>query len=132
REQSSQLEKRLARARRARFTELRTRLTRSMTRLQAFHPARDLAAKRERLAQLNRRLARVTPAYLSARQRRLDELNRAFRAISPERTLERGYAIVTRRDTGDIVKDAKQVAPGEKVQARLAQGTLVAVVETSE
>ena len=49
-------------------------------------------------------------------------------ALSPGATLERGYAVV-QGASGDIVRDATSVTPGDVVGVRLARGRLVARVE---
>ena len=60
---------------------------------------------------------------------RVRELARALHAVSPDRTLERGYAIVYR--DGGIVRDAGAVEAGESITARLARGRLEATVTKS-
>ena len=50
--------------------------------------------------------------------------------MSPDRTLDRGYAILYRG--GGIVRDAREVAPGDAVTARLARGRLEATVTSAE
>jgi exodeoxyribonuclease VII large subunit len=49
-------------------------------------------------------------------------------ALSPQATLDRGYAVVQRMD-GGIVRDAATVADGEPLTARVAAGTLHVVTE---
>ena len=49
-------------------------------------------------------------------------------ALGPYATLERGYAIV-RDERGGLLRDASTVAPGERVDVRLARGGLDARVE---
>ena len=106
-----------------------------------------------RLAELDARLGRVGPAsaisnyqshcralrvtLVTQLQRRLTDrltalagLDRALHTVSPQRTLERGYAVVTRADESrEILRDAHAAAPGTRVQARLAQGALICAVE---
>ena len=45
--------------------------------------------------------------------------------VSPLNTLERGYAIV-RKDNGEVVRRADDVASGEPVDVRLADGSFTA------
>ena len=52
-----------------------------------------------------------------------------LRALSPRATLERGYAIV--RQEGGIVRSARGIAPGSRVDVELAEGALGARVEES-
>jgi exodeoxyribonuclease VII large subunit len=62
---------------------------------------------------------------------RLQQLMQSLHTLSPLATLERGYAIVQRPDTGAVVTDAGKVRPGERVRARLARGQLDCLVEKS-
>jgi exodeoxyribonuclease VII large subunit len=50
-------------------------------------------------------------------------------ALSPLRILDRGYSIVETLSTRRVVRDARQVAVGEEVLARLARGKLRCLVE---
>jgi len=43
-------------------------------------------------------------------------------AVSPLSTLARGYAIVTTVATGQVVRDAAVLGPGDSVTARFARG----------
>ena len=51
--------------------------------------------------------------------------------MSPLATLDRGYAMVTDPASGRVVSDASQVSVGDKISARLANGTLDATVTKS-
>jgi exodeoxyribonuclease VII large subunit len=53
---------------------------------------------------------------------------RHLTALSPARTLERGYAVVTGLD-GRVVRSARHVAVGQTVHVRLAVGRLDVRVE---
>ena len=48
-------------------------------------------------------------------------------ALSPLAVLDRGYAMAQKQ--GTIVRDAAQVAPGERVKIRLAKGAFEATVD---
>jgi exodeoxyribonuclease VII large subunit len=73
------------------------------------------------------RLARG-PALLVERKRaRLDALAGRLRALSPHATLARGYAIVRAGD--GIVRAARDVSPGARIEVELAEGALGARVE---
>ncbi|BBH64738.1 exodeoxyribonuclease 7 large subunit [Actinoplanes sp. OR16] len=50
-----------------------------------------------------------------------------LRALSPAATLQRGYAIVQRAD-GDVVRAAGEVAAGDRLRIRLAEGEIRAAV----
>ena len=89
--------------------------------------ARELRSKLENLEGRGRSAMAERHARESAHIR---ELARALHAVSPNRTLERGYAIIYRE--GGIVRDAGDVAVGESITARLARGRLDATVTSAE
>ena len=103
--------------RRHRLAAVSHRLERARPDAGGFRPLLERLSERARAAAAERR------ARESARVR---ELARALHAVSPERTLERGYAIVYRE--GRVVRDAGEVGAGEAVTARLARGRLTATV----
>jgi exodeoxyribonuclease VII large subunit len=82
---------------------------------------------RELLGRLSERL-RAAPALLLERRRAAVELaGGRLRALSPQATVERGYAIV--RAGGAVVRDAASVSAGERIDVELAAGALGARVE---
>ena len=110
-----------------------------------------LTARQQRLAAEGRALARLAPDVAAARQRTADLLDRghrallaraerqrgtlsgladALRTLSPAATLERGYAIARLPD-GSLVRDPAQAQPGDAVVVSVARGTLETRVERS-
>jgi exodeoxyribonuclease VII large subunit len=86
-----------------------------------------LERARNSLARDRERLDRA-PALLVERKRAgLEALAGRFQALSPQKTLARGYAIV-RTDNG-IVRSSAGVEPGERVDVELADGGFGARVE---
>ena len=82
-------------------------------------PAAEVTALRDRA---RRRTAEV----LDAAGRDLDHTRARVVALSPQATLDRGYAVVQTPD-GAVLRDPKQVSPGELLRLRLAAGELDAV-----
>ena len=66
---------------------------------------------------------------LEETKQRLKLADRALVSLSPLATLQRGYAIVQRRDDGGLVTDSATVAAGTAIDVRLARGTLTATVD---
>ena len=64
---------------------------------------------------------------ISAAQRRFELAGRTLHAVSPLATLDRGYAIVA-DSAGKVVQDVSSLAPGDRVEARLARGRFSATV----
>jgi exodeoxyribonuclease VII large subunit len=62
---------------------------------------------------------------LALEGRTLEHLLQQVRSLSPQKTLDRGYAVV-RTATGQVVANAASVPSGTKLQIRVAKGTLEA------
>jgi exodeoxyribonuclease VII large subunit len=88
---------------------------------------RTLERERQRLELLHERLRRAPRLDLERRRGRLESVGGRLAALSPQATLERGYAIV--RSGDEIVRAAAAVAPGDEVAVELARGSLDARVE---
>jgi exodeoxyribonuclease VII large subunit len=87
----------------------------------------DADELRERLTQTRRRLHRAPLQLLERKRSRLDAAHGRLRALSPQATLERGYAIV--RERGRIVRSGQDVRAGLRVDVELAEGGFGATVE---
>jgi len=85
------------------------------------------ACRNRRVADVGRGLERAAPMLCERAVRRLELMRARLGANDPEAILQRGYAIVTAGNA--ILRDPAAVGPGERVQARLARGTLHALVE---
>jgi exodeoxyribonuclease VII large subunit len=82
--------------------------------------ATDVAALRDRAGRYLRHRLEVAEGDLRHTLARV-------RAVSPAATMHRGYAIVQRAD-GHVVRAASEVAAGDPVRVRLAEGELAATV----
>jgi exodeoxyribonuclease VII large subunit len=109
----------------------------------------DVAAELQLVAQARERMTRALAAWLDTESRRCQDLHdRARRAVtgrldreqdglvhlvarlrslSPQATLDRGYAVVQRED-GAVVRSPSDVAVGDGLLVRVAGGTLDADV----
>lgn len=88
---------------------------------------RRIESARLRLEALERRLHRAQRELLAHRQEHLYRAVAGLEARSPLGTLSRGYAILTRRPSGEIVRDPAQVAPGDRLSIRVVGGQLEAM-----
>ena len=125
------LEQRLVRALRARVVATESRLARLAAALVGVNPRGRIHALEQRRRWARERLERAIRARLERSAARLALARRALESLSPLATLERGYAIVSRRDGGAILTDAATVAAGTAIDVRLARGRLAAKVEGS-
>jgi exodeoxyribonuclease VII large subunit len=131
-QQADELARRLSAARVRRLEQARGRLYGLAARLAAASPGR--AVERMRLAHraLDERLARALIKGIESRRARLALAVEGLQALSPLATLSRGYALVRRLPDGRLLTDAAEAAPGDRVEARLARGRILARVEATE
>ncbi len=108
------------------------RLVLATQRLHASSPTARISARGAGLGLLEARLASSVHRTLDRRRRRLEVAAGKLDGLSPLAVLARGYC-VTRTVSGVIVRNARQVAPGEPVRVLLHAGTIECrVVETRE
>jgi exodeoxyribonuclease VII large subunit len=106
--------------------ELGERLDRARLGLQR-GTIRLLDRSREHATTLHERLRRAPLLLVERRRAALEQAAGRLRALSPQATLERGYAIV--RTDNEILTSAESLAVGARVDVRLAKGGFGARVE---
>jgi exodeoxyribonuclease VII large subunit len=127
------------------------RLQQLHAQLQRLHPAQQLARANTQYQQLQSRLLTASPRRsMSERQRQLSQLHdRLHRALnnrlqrdalalavqvknlhnlSPLQTLHRGFALAEKQ-SGELLRNSRQVTVGERVSVRLAEGQFSATVD---
>ena len=110
--------------------ERRWKLVEQARALKHLSPAAQLAQARQRVDDLlGRALAAVRHGLALRRERLGGPLGRLV-GVSPLGTLERGYAIVHQRATRTVVRSVAQVAPGDTLGVRVADGEFGAEVSS--
>jgi exodeoxyribonuclease VII large subunit len=84
-------------------------------------PVALVRARRQEVAALRTRATSRIEARLHRAADQTEHLRRQVLALSPQSTLERGYAVVQHRD-GRIVMDQDDVGVGELLRVRVARG----------
>jgi exodeoxyribonuclease VII large subunit len=105
------------------------RLDRAHERLRAA-PRTALAAHTQRLDLDLGRLRRAPSLAIERKRAALESNAGRLRVLSPQKTLERGYAIV--RTESQLVTSSRAVSAGERVDVRVADGSFGARVEDVE
>lgn len=95
----------------------------------------DTRTRRMAVSNSARRLNHQMATRIVTQQQRLSALSAQLDMLNPQRTLERGYAIVS-DEKGNIVRAPKELHPRQNVSVRLAAGTaqigIASVQETLE
>jgi exodeoxyribonuclease VII large subunit len=127
-----ELEQRMRLARSATRQSLRAHLAGLVARLDRQSPLSRLALSAAMLDHLKQRLCAAGRSIIQTQRHRFTELSRALHGVSPLATLDRGYAIVTRHATDEVIHNAGDLSPGDTINARLARGRLICTVEDIE
>jgi len=80
------------------------------------------------LNSLNHRLASSGRDHVQRRKNQLELVARGLHSVSPLATLDRGYAMVTDSQTGQVVTDAGKLSTGDSISARLSIGSVDATI----
>lgn len=83
----------------------------------------------QQLQQRRRQAQSAVLQQLTAKNEALHHGQRLLAALGPGQTLRRGFALLRRGD-GSWLRSIRDVVPGERLEAELADGTLVLSVET--
>ncbi len=78
-----------------------------------------------KIENLRQRPARAIDNFVALAQEELATLMAQVRTLSPQATLDRGYAVV-QTETGEIVRKAKTLKEGDRIAIRVAQGVVAA------
>ena len=112
----------------------RRRLHEQMQRLDDLQTAlarcarQGLRAEAVRGRDVGRRLREAVRHGLKNEKLRLTGAEARLRLLSPENVLARGYSITTDATTGKVIRAAKEVRAGQKLQTRLKSGEVRSVV----
>ena len=87
-------------------------------------PARRLPIQQRQLQQTADRLHRLPVQMIQTYRQRLQQYRRSLVAISPNKTLERGYAIVSQPETDATITSVMQTTADQALTVRLKDGKL--------
>jgi exodeoxyribonuclease VII large subunit len=96
-------------------------LLHAMRALRARSPARELLMRRERFADLQRRLIACPGRSIEAARNRFHHMAEILRVLGPDATLRRGYSI-TMNERGKIIRTTAAVRPKMKIRTRVSDG----------
>lgn len=134
REQQQRLDERSTRLERAMLVRLqhqRQQQNALQRRLQAASPATRLHYQHTALNRLRERLPGVMQRWLQGYRGRLEQQAHALHLASPLATLQRGYSI-TLDEQQRVIRSITQVAPGQTLEIRVADGRISGRVDSTE
>jgi exodeoxyribonuclease VII large subunit len=122
------LDLRLRSSLRGNLLQQQQRIENLATRLWRENPRHRLEVRCAHAAALRQRMVTAFSDSLNALEQRLALAARTLDAVSPLATLARGFAVVSRADNGQLLRDSAQVPPGTEIEARLSKGKLRATI----
>jgi len=117
------LELQLKRVLRNRLQQAAALLALQQRALIAVSPAQKLSQQRTQLTALSQRLAHSGRRHLDQGREQLASLSRNLNAVSPLAVLGRGFSI-SLTESSQVVRQTTDVAPGQTLVTRLADGTV--------
>jgi exodeoxyribonuclease VII large subunit len=91
-------------------------------------PMTIVTTRSDDLSALRARSLRSTESRVLLASEELANLRTQVRTLSPQATLDRGYAVVL-TGAGAVVRDAKNLHVGEKIAIRVARGVVAATTD---
>lgn len=122
------LEQALREALRARAERERQRWRSLQTKLQPLQIQGMVQLQREQLRNLKAKLLTALPRTLETKRAELHEQRQMLQTLSPQRVLERGYALCV-DDRGQLVTSVSGRKDHDQLEIRLADGRMQCVVE---
>lgn len=99
--------------------------------LQARSPTRELTLRRNRFADLHRRLIACPGRLLENAGHRFRHMEGILRVLGPDATLRRGYSITT-NEGGKIIRTVATILPRMKIRTRVSDGEFGSEVTVRE
>src|SRR5579862_360966 len=122
---------RLERTTRASLEQKRRRLEAVAAAVRHYDLRRLMGGIRGELDAQTAAMASAMRNQLLLKKLRLERMGRVLETLSPLAILDRGYALVF-DDSGHLIKDSAQVAPGDEIAVRVAKGEIRAKVNETK
>lgn len=126
--QLDDLRNRLDGVTRAGLQRIRQRLQHNRSLLAEHSPAPVIRLLQHRFDALGGRLERSLEVYRRTRRQQLDQLGKRLASLGPESVLHRGFVMVT-RPKGGLVSHSAELAQGDRVVTRFADGDVPMTVD---
>ncbi len=122
RQRLDELERRLIYSISRRLDNARHHLQLTARPLLGLRPLQQIKMAQEQLLQLKRYLRQHMHEQIKRRRHHMDSLSTALNLLNPDHVLERGYAIVSRAENGEVISHANELSQGECIDIRFSDG----------
>jgi exodeoxyribonuclease VII large subunit len=113
----------------SKLRELDSKLAGLMHRRVIEQPERMLDVSVQKLDEIDYRLTQGIDRLIEKRQFEFDKLASRLEAISPLKTLARGYSLAIETHQGSIISGVDQVKPGDRLETRVSDGSIFSQIE---
>ena len=120
----------LLRCARQGWRDQRTRWQNLQQRLARLKPSAVFTLRRQTVRELERRLREQSHNGLLRRRNLFAHLQSRLRLLGPDNVLARGYSITTDASTGQVLRAAAEVRPGQRLKTKLKSGEVRSRVES--
>jgi len=103
-------------------------LNAAQLRLERQNPSTKLQLARGRLSTQHDKLLRSGLQKISSCQQRLERQKNLLEAMSPHATLARGYAIIRKKKSAEVIMNSEEIKVGDQAEVLLHQGQLEVTV----
>ena len=117
-----ELEIRLKQALRRKLDRHQQTLATHTAKLGQYNPKITINNYKQKQAHLNQRLISVMQHKLTTLNQSLARSSQTLNAVSPLATLNRGYALVIKQPSGELIHSTKQLKLGDSVETKIAEG----------
>ncbi len=91
---------------------------------------RQLVRRQERLTALEQQLPSLIKQHIRTHRLVLEQIEKIADLLNVEKTLERGYTLLTKE--GKLIRSIDELEEGTEIKARLADGSITSIVKTKE
>lgn len=117
-----ELELRLRQAMQRKLLHQRSHLSTQTATLWQFNPKNAIKNYRQQQRHLSERLTAAMRCQLDRFRQQLGQSSQTLHAVSPLATLNRGYALTVHQPEGALVRSVEQLAIGDTIETRVADG----------
>ena len=108
---------------------LRQELNHDIDRLKLSSPLNRVQIGRQALDEQMERFGRAYLHHAELRKMSLTNLVSRLAGVGPDAVVNRGYAIVTQRETSRVISSIQQVGKGDKISVRVRDGSFNAIAD---